>query len=51
MGRILIFVISMSGLTPPSVLVAWLKKEDDDVRKSGTEKADRVGCENGTGRE
>ena len=53
MRRILFFVISMSGLTHPSVVrdqqyVAWLKKVDDDVRKSDIDKAERG---NGTGRE
>ena len=53
MRRILFFVISMSGLTHPSVVcdqqyVAWLKKVDDDVHKSGIDKAERG---NGTGRE
>jgi len=31
--------------------VAWLKKVDYDVRKSGIEKAERAGRGNGTGRE
>ena len=53
MTRILIGVISMSGLTRGSLVVIsnMVKKVDEDVRNYERAKADRAGRDKGTDRE
>ena len=56
MTRILIGVISMSGLTRGSLhrdqqYMEWLKKVNEDLRKGGRAKADIAGRDKGTARE